>query len=199
MAACPGKAIRRRNIAADVARFWQQTHGHVLVAGPGTFASIPAAAFADRTIVEIRSHTAPAAVLARFPGRVVFIGGGPPVWAAFADLIESGTSRGCPTTARPTAGSIRHGWQARLARDRRRRRLAVATGGRGLGLRLEHVGADRGQEPDRQDEEGAALEKMPTMNAATMAPAKIMAGNPPLMNSLFRSCISLTASVSLLP
>jgi dihydromethanopterin reductase len=74
--------------AADVARFWQQTHGHVLVAGPGTFASIPAAAFADRTIVEIRSHTAPAAVLARFPGRVVFIGGGPPVWAAFADLIR---------------------------------------------------------------------------------------------------------------
>src|SRR5215212_9964426 len=47
--------------AADVARFWQQTHGHVLVAGPTTFASIPA---------------------------VVFVGGGPPVWAAFADLIR---------------------------------------------------------------------------------------------------------------
>jgi dihydromethanopterin reductase len=74
--------------AADVARFWRQTHGHVLIAGPRTIASIPAAAHADRTIVEIRSTMDPAEVLARFPGRVVYIGGGPPVWAAFAGLIR---------------------------------------------------------------------------------------------------------------
>ena len=74
--------------AADVARFWQLTHGHVLLAGPRTIASIPPTAYADRTIVEIRSRMAPGDVLARFPERVVFIGGGPAIWTAFADLIR---------------------------------------------------------------------------------------------------------------
>jgi dihydromethanopterin reductase len=73
---------------ADVQRFWEMTRGHVLLAGPRTCSSIPSFAHADRTIVEIRSHMAPAEVLARFPDRVVYIGGGPPVWAAYARYIR---------------------------------------------------------------------------------------------------------------
>ena len=39
-------------------------------------------------IVEIRSSMPPAEVLARYPERVVYIGGGPPVWAAYAAFIQ---------------------------------------------------------------------------------------------------------------
>ena len=42
----------------------------------------------DRTIREIRSDNDPADVLAQFPDRVVFIGGGPSVWAAYAPFIQ---------------------------------------------------------------------------------------------------------------
>jgi len=73
---------------ADVRRFWASTQGQVLVAGPRTRRSIPAAAYAGRTIVEIRSSEDPAAVIARFPDRVVYVGGGPAVWTAYADLIQ---------------------------------------------------------------------------------------------------------------
>ena len=73
---------------ADVERFWDLTRGHVLLAGPVTAASIPDFARGERTIVELRSGMAPEATLERFPGRVVFIGGGPPVWAAYARLIR---------------------------------------------------------------------------------------------------------------
>lgn len=73
---------------ADVQRFWEMTRGHVLVAGPRTCASIPAWAHEERTIVEIRSSMVPAEVIARFPGRVVFVGGGPAVWTAYAGLIR---------------------------------------------------------------------------------------------------------------
>jgi dihydromethanopterin reductase len=79
----PGRAYRE-----DVRRFWDLTRGHVLVAGPVTVASIPAFAYRERTIVEIRSHMAPQEVLVRFPGRVVFIGGGNAVWTAYARLIR---------------------------------------------------------------------------------------------------------------
>ncbi|HTW26697.1 MAG TPA: dihydrofolate reductase [Acetobacteraceae bacterium] len=72
----------------DVRRFWMMTRGHVLLVGPRTHASIPPEAFGDRLVVEIRSAMAPADVLARFPDRVVFVGGGPPVWAAYATLIR---------------------------------------------------------------------------------------------------------------
>ena len=73
---------------ADVERFWAHTQGHVLIAGPRTVASIPREAYEGRTIVEIRSGMDPAEVLGRFPGRVVYVGGGPPVWTAYADLIR---------------------------------------------------------------------------------------------------------------
>ncbi len=79
----PGEEYRR-----DVERFWAMTRGHVLIAGPATIASVPEAARRERTVFEIRSHMAPEAVLARFPGRVVFVGGGPSVWTAYARLIR---------------------------------------------------------------------------------------------------------------
>lgn len=73
---------------ADVARFFDITRGHVLIAGPQTVASVPDFAKRDRTVVEIRSHMDPEQVLARFPDRVVYVGGGPPVWTAYARFIR---------------------------------------------------------------------------------------------------------------
>jgi dihydromethanopterin reductase len=73
---------------ADVQRFFDVTRGHVLLSGPRTTASIPDFVYHDRTIHEIRSWMKPEEVIARFPGRVIFIGGGPPVWAAYAHLIR---------------------------------------------------------------------------------------------------------------
>jgi dihydromethanopterin reductase len=84
----PWEGHKGREYSADVARFFEMTKGHVLIAGPRTVASVPAFAYEDRTICEIRSEDRPAEVFARFPDRVVFIGGGPPVWAAYASFIR---------------------------------------------------------------------------------------------------------------
>lgn len=84
----PWEGDRRGEFQADVARFFEMTRGHVLLAGPRTVASVPAAAFADRTIVAIRSAEAPQEVISRFPDRVIYIGGGPRVWDAYAPLIR---------------------------------------------------------------------------------------------------------------
>ena len=84
----PWQGHQDREFIADVERFFDLTQGHVIAAGPATAASIPEFARASRTIFEIRSHMTPGEVIGRFPGRVVFIGGGPPVWAAFAHLIQ---------------------------------------------------------------------------------------------------------------
>ena len=73
---------------ADVQRFFDVTRGHVLLSGPRTKESIPDFVYHDRTIHEIRSWMQPEEVIARFPGRAIFIGGGPPVWAAYAHLIR---------------------------------------------------------------------------------------------------------------
>ena len=73
---------------ADVARFFDVTRGHVLIAGPRTIASIPPLAYEHRTVVEIRSGMLPAEVLAQFPHRMVYVGGGPAVWAAYAPFIR---------------------------------------------------------------------------------------------------------------
>ncbi len=72
----------------DVERFFDLTRGHVLVAGPVTIGSVPPEAARHMTLVEIRSHMDPESVLARFPDRVVFVGGGPAVWTAYARLIR---------------------------------------------------------------------------------------------------------------
>lgn len=84
----PWEGEKGPDYVADVQRFWEMTRGHVLLAGPRTIASIPRFAYRDRTIVEIRSSLAPEEAIARFPGRVIYIGGGPPVWAAYAGLIR---------------------------------------------------------------------------------------------------------------
>ena len=84
----PWEGARGREYVADVERFFELTKGHVLLAGPRTIASVPDFAKADRTVAAIRSSEKPEEVLARYPGRVVFIGGGPPVWEAYARLIR---------------------------------------------------------------------------------------------------------------
>ena len=64
------------------------TAGHVLLVGPATLFSIPAFAFETRTIVGIRSTDLPEAVIASFPDRVIYVGGGPSVWTSYAPLIQ---------------------------------------------------------------------------------------------------------------
>ena len=48
-----------REFRADVARFFDTTRGHVLLAGPRTIASVPPWAREDRTVAVIRSGTPP--------------------------------------------------------------------------------------------------------------------------------------------
>lgn len=84
----PWEGQRGRVFTEDVERFFDLTRGHVLLAGPTTIASVPAFALADRTVAVIRSTEQPEAVLARYPDRVVYIGGGPAVWSAYAPYIR---------------------------------------------------------------------------------------------------------------
>jgi dihydromethanopterin reductase len=64
------------------------TRGHVLIAGPQTIASFPDWARPRMTLVEVRSTHKPEEILARYPDRVVFVGGGPPVWKAYARFVS---------------------------------------------------------------------------------------------------------------
>jgi len=84
----PWEGDQRPEFVRDVERFFAQTSGHVLMAGPVTIASVPAWASEQITLAVVRSGEPPEQALARFPGRTIFIGGGPPVWAAYAHLIE---------------------------------------------------------------------------------------------------------------
>ena len=84
----PWEGRKDSEFVADVERFFELTRGHVLLMGHRTFISVPKFAFVDRDIVEIHASQAPEEVLARFPGRIVFIGGGPPVYAAYAPFIQ---------------------------------------------------------------------------------------------------------------
>jgi dihydromethanopterin reductase len=86
--AMPWEGHQGRDYIADVERFFALTEGHVVAAGPRTIAAIPEFARRTRTTFVIRSHMVPEEVIAQFAGRVVFIGGGPPVWDAYAHLIE---------------------------------------------------------------------------------------------------------------
>ncbi|MCI0465524.1 MAG: dihydrofolate reductase [Beijerinckiaceae bacterium] len=72
---------------ADVQRFFALTRGHVLIAGPRTIGSFPEWARFQMTLVEVRSADEPEKVLERYKDRVVFIGGGPPVWKAYAHFV----------------------------------------------------------------------------------------------------------------
>ncbi|NML18310.1 dihydrofolate reductase [Azohydromonas caseinilytica] len=84
----PWEGERGRVFREDVARFFEITRGHVLLAGPRTIASVPEFARQDRTVAVIRSSERPEEVLARYAGRVVFIGGGPAVWEVYAPHIR---------------------------------------------------------------------------------------------------------------
>ncbi len=86
--ALPWEGAKGPVYIADVERFWERTRGHVIMAGPTTCAAIPDFARAERTIVVLRSHMEPEEMIARFDDRVIYIGGGPPVWDAFAHLIQ---------------------------------------------------------------------------------------------------------------
>ena len=70
----PWEGAKGAGYFTDVQRFFELTRGHVLMAGPQTIALVPAFAYDDRTIVEIRSSMAPNDAIARFPDRVIFIG-----------------------------------------------------------------------------------------------------------------------------
>ena len=83
----PWEGDTRPEFVADVKRFFEMTRGHVLLAGPKTVSSVPAFAFEERTIVAIRSSDDPQAMIERFAGRVIYIGGGPAVWDVYAPFI----------------------------------------------------------------------------------------------------------------
>lgn len=84
----PWEGDRRPEFTADVARFFDATRGHILMAGPKTIAAVPEFASKQMTLVVLRSAMDPEQTLARFAGRVVFIGGGPPVWDVYAKFIR---------------------------------------------------------------------------------------------------------------
>jgi dihydromethanopterin reductase len=84
----PWEGDKRPEFKADVARFFEMTQGHVLLLGPTTYAAVPEFAFADRTIVKIRSSQTPEEALAPYADRVVFLGGGPSVYTAYARFIR---------------------------------------------------------------------------------------------------------------
>jgi hypothetical protein len=101
----------RPEFEADVARFFDMTRGHVPMAGRRTISAVPQFAHADRTLVTLRSGDDPQAMLDRFPGRIVYIGGARRCGTSTPPSSATGTSRGCRTTDRPIAGSdsARHG------------------------------------------------------------------------------------------
>jgi dihydromethanopterin reductase len=84
----PWEGNRGREYIADVERFFELTRGHVLIMGHRTFTLAPDFAFKDRGIIEIHASDRPADALARFPSRVLFIAGGPPVYATCGPFIR---------------------------------------------------------------------------------------------------------------
>ena len=79
----PWEGNRGREYVADVERFFDLT-----IMGRHKFTAVPDFAFKDRDFLEIYASDRPEEVLARFPSCVVFIGGGPPVYAAYAPFIR---------------------------------------------------------------------------------------------------------------
>ena len=84
----PWEGDPRPEFTRDVERFFAATRGHVIVAGPRTIASVPDFARVERTFETIRTSDNPSEVVRRYPGRTIFIGGGPDVWSAYASLIR---------------------------------------------------------------------------------------------------------------
>ncbi len=65
----PWEGAKGPEYIADVQRFWDMTRGHVILMGPRTKRSVPQFAYAD-------------------PDRVIFVGGGPSVFAAYARFVQ---------------------------------------------------------------------------------------------------------------
>jgi dihydromethanopterin reductase len=84
----PWEGAKGPEYKADVENFFRAARGHVLLAGPRTARAVPDHERRRMTVVELRSHMSPEETLARFAGRVVFIGGGPPVWDVYAPFIR---------------------------------------------------------------------------------------------------------------
>jgi dihydromethanopterin reductase len=84
----PWEGFKEPVYRKDVENFFQATRGHVLLAGPKTAQAVPEHERRHMTIVELRSHMDPEKTLAQFADRVVFIGGGPPVWDVYARYIR---------------------------------------------------------------------------------------------------------------
>ncbi|HWK63956.1 MAG TPA: diacylglycerol kinase [Rhizobiaceae bacterium] len=84
----PWEGNKSPEFVADVARFFDITRGHVLLAGPKTIGAIPEFARGDRELFVLRSSMDPEQTLRRFAGRIVYIGGGPPVWDAYARFVS---------------------------------------------------------------------------------------------------------------
>lgn len=84
----PWEGDRRPEFVADVARFFDATRGHVLMAGPTTIGAIPDNLRSQMTLVVLRSAMDPEATLAHYAERVVFIGGGPPVWDVYSRFVR---------------------------------------------------------------------------------------------------------------
>ena len=57
----PWEGDKGREFVADVARFFEITRGHVLMAGPRTIAAVPEFARADRKLFVLRSSMDPGA------------------------------------------------------------------------------------------------------------------------------------------
>jgi dihydromethanopterin reductase len=84
----PWEGNKDREYVADVARFFDVTRGHVVIAGPKTISAFPDYAYKERTIVEVRSIHHPEEVFGWFLDRVVYVGGGPAVWDVYAPYIR---------------------------------------------------------------------------------------------------------------
>lgn len=84
----PWEGNAHAEFTADVARFFDMTRGHVLIAGEKTISAIPDFARRDRTLFVIRRTMEPEKVLAEFSDRVVFVGGGPVAWGVYAPFIR---------------------------------------------------------------------------------------------------------------
>ena len=100
----PWEGAKGPEYTADVQRFFELTRGHVILLGPRTYRSVPTFAHEDRTVVGIRSSEQPADVIARYPDRVIYIGGGPPVWTAYAPFIRHWDITRLPYDSRGSRG-----------------------------------------------------------------------------------------------
>lgn len=83
----PWEGCRDQPFIDDVARFFEVTRGHVLLAGARTIGAVPEFAYADRTIGILKRDQSPEQALAPYEGRIIYIGGGPAVWDVYAPLI----------------------------------------------------------------------------------------------------------------